>query len=624
MKKLKKFGKSSFAVVLSLVLCAGMVVPAFAASFSELQDVINNQSSLVNQETNEVRIGYDNGNVTLHENVTHETGESKLTISGADTKITLDLNGNTIDGNGEVGVIWVKDSASLTLEDSSEGGNGKITGGNSGLGGGVFVSTGGSFTMNGGEISGNTADLGGGVFIDGGSEFTMNGGAISGNSTDEEGGGGGVYIADDGKFTMTGGKISGNTAGIDGGVEVLGTFIMKDGEISGNTSMSDSGGVGVAPDGTFVMTGGKISGNLAANGGGGLSNSGSATMEGGEITGNTAGWGGGVQNWGNTDAGASFVMTGGSIADNAANVYGGDDIYSWCEEGSKAYIKLPNAKDMNAGLEGGKPVTGWYFDGGAGWGNGDYAYYEYSTVDGYINGLVLKAAHDEYFQLVDSEGKVLTEVEKGSEIDLSTLNPGEKDGWTFIGWTVDGEPAGDTLTVTGPITLEAVWEENEPEQPEQPDEPTPPVTPPTTPDVPGIPEEPGVTEIEDEDVPLAGLPVELAAEEPLTRGQLMAILHWMDSEPAAQLATFMDVAADHDFALAIGWAQENGIAVGVSATEFAPDQVVTRGQLINFLNRYAKYVGSDLVLEVEGNANETLTWAMAEEIINDFFARLYA
>ena len=116
MKKLKKFGKSSFAVVLSLVLCAGMVVPAFAASFSELQDVINNQSSLVNQETNEVRIGYDNGNVTLHENVTHETGESKLTISGADTNITLDLNGNTIDGNGEVGVIWVKDSASLTLE----------------------------------------------------------------------------------------------------------------------------------------------------------------------------------------------------------------------------------------------------------------------------------------------------------------------------------------------------------------------------------------------------------------------------------------------------------------------------------------------------------------------------
>ena len=59
--------------MLSLVLCAGMVVPAFAASFSELQDVINNQSSLVNQETNEVRIGYDNGNVTLHENVTHET-----------------------------------------------------------------------------------------------------------------------------------------------------------------------------------------------------------------------------------------------------------------------------------------------------------------------------------------------------------------------------------------------------------------------------------------------------------------------------------------------------------------------------------------------------------------------
>ena len=92
----------------------------------------------------------------------------------------------------------------------------------------------------------------------------------------------------------------------------------------------------------------------------------------------------------------------------------------------------------------------------------------------------------------------------------------------------------------------------------------------------------------------------------------------------AELSAFLDVAADHDFALAIGWAQFNGIAVGVTETEFAPDQVVTRGQLVEFLNRYAKYIGSDLVLEVEGNPGEALTWAMAEEIINDFFARLYA
>jgi len=177
--------------------------------------------------------------------------------------------------------------------------------------------------------------------------------------------------------------------------------------------------------------------------------------------------------------------------------------------------------------------------------------------------------------------------------------------------------------VTGPITLEAVWEENEPEQPEQPEEPTPPVTPPTTPDVPGIPEEPGVTEIEDEDVPLAGLPVELAAEEPLTRGQLMAILHWMDSEPAAQLATFMDVAADHDFALAIGWAQAKGIATAYEDGTFDPDNFVIAADLTVFLANYAKFSGmtvsfplramasleDDAIVE---NADEILAEAEAE------------
>ena len=50
---------------------------------------------------------------------------------------------------------------------------------------------------------------------------------------------------------------------------------------------------------------------------------------------------------------------------------------------------------------------------------------------------------------------------------------------------------------------------------------------------------------------------------------------------------------------------------------------MTRGQLVDFLNRYAAYVGSELVYEVEGSPDEVLTWAKAEEIINGFFARLY-
>lgn len=146
--------------------------------------------------------------------------------------------------------------------------------------------------------------------------------------------------------------------------------------------------------------------------------------------------------------------------------------------------------------------------------------------------------------------------------------------------------------------------------------------------VPGI-EGPGLmdgptVEIDDPDVPLAGLPITLAPEDKLTRGMLMSILHWMDSAPAAELSPFTDVAADSSYAVAIGWASANGIAKGVSADKFAPKDAVTRGQLVTFLNRYAAYAGSSVTVELDGDADEIITWAVAEEIISDFFARLYA
>lgn len=135
---------------------------------------------------------------------------------------------------------------------------------------------------------------------------------------------------------------------------------------------------------------------------------------------------------------------------------------------------------------------------------------------------------------------------------------------------------------------------------------------------------PSEVEIDDPDTPLAGFPIDLKPEDKLTRGMLVSILHWMDEAPAAELASFIDVAADSDYAEAIGWASANGIANGVGGNKFAPEDGVTRGQLVTMLNRYAKYVGSDVTAELNGDANEIVTWAVAEEIINDFFARLYA
>jgi hypothetical protein len=76
----------------------------------------------------------------------------------------------------------------------------------SGHGGGVFVASGGTFTVSGGEISGNTAaGHGGGVYVNNGT-FTMSGGEISGNTAAGQNGGGGVYVYN-GTFTKTGGGV---------------------------------------------------------------------------------------------------------------------------------------------------------------------------------------------------------------------------------------------------------------------------------------------------------------------------------------------------------------------------------------------------------------------------------
>jgi fibronectin type 3 domain-containing protein len=203
-------------------------------------------------------------------------------------------NGGTLVMNNEVKIIDNKTSSSP--------------------GGGVRV-YGGSFTMNGGEISGNTAasgsiTTGSGVYVNSGT-FTMHGGKISGNTASGSiTTGSGVYVSS-GTFTMYGGEISGNTASgsiaTGSGVYVnSGTFTMHSGEISGNTA-SDLGGGVYMSSGTFTMYGGEISDNRA-----GVSvGSGTFTMEDGKISGNT---GRGV-----SVGTGTFTMEDGKISDNTGS-----------------------------------------------------------------------------------------------------------------------------------------------------------------------------------------------------------------------------------------------------------------------------------------------------------------
>ncbi|MDR1212277.1 MAG: cadherin-like beta sandwich domain-containing protein, partial [Spirochaetaceae bacterium] len=181
------------------------------------------------------------------------TGYPHIILKGAP-------GGGTIDALGKnKRVLYIGDGNTVSL-----GNNLTLTRGN----GGVFVASGGTFTMEGGAIEDNTVsgDSGGGVYVAGGGTFTMKSGDLQDNKA-TSGSGGGVYIFTTGTFTMTGGNLQGNTAsGSAGGVMALngGKFTMTGGVIQNNTATAYGGGVVVSGSGsTFTKTGGTIAGNPA-------------------------------------------------------------------------------------------------------------------------------------------------------------------------------------------------------------------------------------------------------------------------------------------------------------------------------------------------------------------------
>ena len=112
-------------------------------------------------------------------------------------KITLDLNGHTIDrglkGKGRVAdgyVIKVAEKASLTVTDTSEK-PGLITGGaNEGNGGGILCEPNSSLTIDGGvNIRDNEAENVGGIYIDNGDDVRIGSCTIWGNIAAKNGGG---------------------------------------------------------------------------------------------------------------------------------------------------------------------------------------------------------------------------------------------------------------------------------------------------------------------------------------------------------------------------------------------------------------------------------------------------
>ncbi|MBQ2741774.1 MAG: S-layer homology domain-containing protein [Oscillospiraceae bacterium] len=96
----------------------------------------------------------------------------------------------------------------------------------------------------------------------------------------------------------------------------------------------------------------------------------------------------------------------------------------------------------------------------------------------------------------------------------------------------------------------------------------------------------------------------------LTRAMLVAVLYRAEGSPATNKSIpFADVDMGACYANAVIWAQQNRIVTGVSETNFAPDEYITREQIATILFRYASYKGRNVDVN-----DEALSFADAASV----------
>lgn len=394
----------------------------------------------------------------------------------------LSMYGGSLTGSCGVkngGGIYAADKSKVTMY------GGAITGNTvTRQAGGVYLLSGSSFVMYGGTISGNSApDYGGGVIVDvakkdDGTSFTMYGGSIENNVSGRTGGG--VFVSG-GAFTMHGGTIAGNKAANGGGISVTwdvvrGSLEMFDGTISGNTAFGNGGGVHVWDRATFTMHKGSITGNEATYGGGiclysankdtsGINNV--LNLYGGEIRDNTAsGYGGGIACFQysvlNFDGSDPIRIDG----NRNSNLYFADvcslTITKLAENSAIGVSSITRA-------EKGKPVTFYSANAEA------FGKYFFSDSADYVitygaDGIALTA--DFFTSTIKYETgcdtvippQVGTGFTEAIELGVTDIRPGIPCR-RFLGWATDADAdtaqytAGDTISVTGELTLYAIFED---------------------------------------------------------------------------------------------------------------------------------------------------------------------
>lgn len=92
---------------------------------------------------------------------------------------------------------------------------------------------------------------------------------------------------------------------------------------------------------------------------------------------------------------------------------------------------------------------------------------------------------------------------------------------------------------------------------------------------------------------------EFAPNNHLTRGMLVTVLYRFSGSTEYAKSTFDDVAQDSYYSEAVSWATKIGIVNGVGDNKFSPDSNITRQDLATIIYRYAKFKGKGFAIKSE-------------------------
>ena len=398
----------------------------------------------------------------------------------ADSGTTFHMLGgkilNCVSGNDGGGIFLYK--ATFIMD------GGIISGCEGLLGGGLYAEKSSTVNINNGTISGCTAGAGGGLYVVG-STLNIKGGTISECFVSDTGKGGGLF-ADQSTLTISGGTIKGNKAAYGGGVALRDSRVKEEEPITNwtvvdNKAYKTKTGTGYVGGGIYLENGSmnasagsnKIYNNTADGHGADICLDGSSTIK----LPNAAGMGAKyhdsgikIDNWYN-DNPRYTPSENGEVVGAGVELKGGLSLVA-SYKASPVRIEI----DANGGVGGSGSQTVQ---------KGTNVTLEAPTKEGYLfkgwkddKGNSYPAGADGKVNITVNEDMKLTAVWEARTFTVTyvllngetrtetaaygqkvTLGEEPRTGYTFVGWK-DGEKmyhAGETITVTGDMTLTAEW-----------------------------------------------------------------------------------------------------------------------------------------------------------------------